>query len=164
MKTDALRAMRRTLIWVIDSFGCGALPDASDYGDVGSNTGKHICDALKGASWPHLTAAGLGNAVDLLGQTWPGVPPVDFPETSFGVLAEASPGKDTTTGHWELAGFQLEQPLRVFAQTGPAFPGELLAAVKAEFDCGILGNENASGTEIIQRFGDAHLETGDPIF
>lgn len=156
--------MRRTLIWVIDSFGCGALPDASVYGDIGSNTGQHICEAMKGAKWPQLTAAGLGNAVELLGQTWTGVPAVERPNASYGVLAEASPGKDTTTGHWELAGVRIEQALRVFPQTGPAFPESLLDAVKAQFGCGILGNESASGTEIIQRLGDKHIETSDPIF
>lgn len=156
--------MRRTLIWVIDSFGCGALPDAADYGDAGSNTGQHICEFVQGANWPNLTAAGLGNAVELLGQTWLGVPAVENPEASFGVLAEASPGKDTTTGHWELAGVRLDQPLRVFPQEGPAFPEELLDAVKERFNCGILGDESASGTEIIQRLGDTHLESGDPIF
>ena len=156
--------MKRTIIWVIDSFGCGALPDADAYGDVGSNTGLHICQAVDGASWPNLKHAGLGNASQILGQNWPGVEPVDAPTSSFGVLAEASPGKDTTTGHWELAGVTLDQPLQVFPQTGPAFPESLLSVVREEYQCDILGNESASGTEIIQRLGTDHVKTGYPIF
>ena len=156
--------MRRSIVWVIDSFGCGALPDAEAYGDVGSNTGMHICEVMKGADWPNLKEAGLGNAVSLLGQNWPGVAPVGRPSYSYGVMAEKSPGKDTTTGHWELSGLVLEKPLRVFPQEGPAFPGFLLEAVRSEFGCDVLGNESASGTEIIQRLGVEHLETGQPIF
>ncbi|MGB0370406.1 MAG: phosphopentomutase [Opitutales bacterium] len=156
--------MRRSIIWVIDSFGCGALPDAEAYGDVGSNTGLHICDAVGGAQWPHLKAAGLGNAVGLLKQAWSGVDAVGAPGFSYGVMAEASPGKDTTTGHWELAGVTLEKSLHVFPQSGPAFPEWLLEKVCAEFGCEILGNESASGTEIISRLGAEHLRTGDPIF
>ncbi|MEM7671833.1 MAG: phosphopentomutase [Verrucomicrobiota bacterium] len=156
--------MRRSIIWVIDSFGCGALPDADAYGDVGSNTGLHICQAMNGAKWPELTAAGLGNAVSLLEQVWAGVPAIDDPAFGFGIMAEASPGKDTTTGHWELAGVRLDKPLHVFPQTGPAFPEWLLERVSAEFACDILGNESASGTEIIQRLGAQHLKRGAPIF
>ena len=156
--------MPRSFLIVIDSFGCGALPDAADYGDVGSNTGLHICEAVGGAHWPNLTRWGLGNAVSLLEQTWPGVSATETPRAAFGVMAEASPGKDTTTGHWEIAGVVLDKPLHVFPQSGRAFPEFLLEAVRTEYACGILGDVAASGTEIIARLGDEHRASGDPIF
>jgi len=88
----------RAFLLVIDSFGIGELPDAAQYGDVGSNTAVHIGRAVGGVKWPNLTRMGLGNASRLLGQDLPGAPAQDAPAASFAVMKEVSPGKDTTTG------------------------------------------------------------------
>jgi len=153
----------RAFLLVIDSFGIGALPDAADYGDAGSNTAVHIGRAVGGVKWPQLTGLGLGNAARLLGEDLPGSPAQTAPAASFAVMQEVSPGKDTTTGHWELAGFQLEKPFPVFPPAFPSFPPELLARLKALSGFEFLGNKAASGTEIIEEFGAEHLATGKPI-
>ncbi len=93
-----LKVFRRCILIVIDSFGIGALPDASLYGDEGSNTALHICRAVPDPKWPTLQTLGLGNCATILGKTLPGCEPSKDPLASFGVLAEKSPGKDTTTG------------------------------------------------------------------
>lgn len=153
----------RAFLLVIDSFGIGALPDAAQYGDVGSNTAVHIGRAVGGVKWPQLTRMGIGNAARLLGEDLPGAPVQKAPEASFGVMREVSPGKDTTTGHWELAGFQLEKPFPVFPPAFPSFPPELLQRLTALSGYEFLGNKAASGTEIIEELGAEHLRTGKPI-
>lgn len=154
----------RAVLLVIDSFGIGALPDAETYGDSGSNTALHICQTVSEIRWPHLQRLGLGNAAQLLGWELPGVPAARSPAAHFAVMREKSAGKDTTTGHWELAGLVLDQPFHYFSQEPPSFPAELLNPFRKEFACDILGNTGASGTEIIARLGEEHLETGNPIF
>ncbi len=144
-------------------FGIGALPDAQDYGDVGSNTAVHIGRAVGGARWPYLTHLGLGNAARLLGEDLPGSPAQAAPQASYGVMREVSPGKDTTTGHWELAGFQLEKAFPVFPPAFPSFPAQLLARITGLTGYEFLGNKAASGTEIIEELGAEHLATGKPI-
>lgn len=153
----------RAFLLVIDSFGIGALPDAADYGDVGSNTAVHIGTAVGGVKWPNLTRLGLGNASVLLGQDLPGAPVQAAPLASYGVMREVSPGKDTTTGHWELAGFQLAQPFPVFPPTFPSFPPQLLSRLTEVSGYEFVGNKAASGTEIIEELGTEHLKTGKPI-
>lgn len=153
----------RTFLLVIDSFGIGALPDARDYGDEGSNTAVHIGRAVGGVKWPNLTRMGLGNAAGLLGEDLPGAPVQSQPTASFGVMKEVSPGKDTTTGHWEMAGFQLEKPFPVFPPSFPSFPPELLTRLTAVSGYEFLGNKAASGTQIIEELGAQHLATGKPI-
>ena len=153
----------RFILVVIDSFGIGALPDAGMYGDEGSNTALHVAQSVPGPKWPYLKKLGLGNCSLLLGNDLPGCEAEDELEASWGVMRELSPGKDTTTGHWELAGLVLERPFRVFPARYPSFPGELVEAFAAATGRGILGNTAASGTEIIERFGAEHIRSGSPI-
>ncbi len=148
---------------VIDSFGIGALPDAPLYGDEGANTALHICESIPESKWPFLTSLGLGNASEILGNPLPGCPPVSAPLADYCVMAEKSPGKDTTTGHWELAGIILDKPFTTFPPDFPSFPKELTDAFLREVSSGYLGNFAASGTEIIKELGGKHLETGFPI-
>ena len=112
--------MRATIL-VIDSFGIGELPDAESYGDKGSNTALHICEQIPGPLWPHMKEMGLGNASSLLGNELPGCEAVDKPLALYGVMAEKSPGKDTTTGHWELAGIVWINHLLCFPRSIPPF-------------------------------------------
>lgn len=153
----------KAAIIVIDSFGIGSLPDACDYGDRGANTVLHVCENIEGIHLPNLTRCGLGNCSEILGNPLPGVPAVPRPLASYGVMAERSPGKDTTTGHWELAGIVMERPFPVFSPAAPSFPSEIIEPFCWAIGTSVLGNEAASGTEIIERFGEAHLESGQPI-
>ncbi|QEN07591.1 phosphopentomutase [Oceanispirochaeta crateris] len=155
--------MRATVL-VIDSFGMGELPDARAYGDVGSNTALHICEHMNQPLWPTMKAMGLGNASELLGNPLPGCESVPSPEASFGVMKETSPGKDTTTGHWEMAGIVLDKAFSQFPKDFPSFPDSLVKEFVSRTGCGgILGNKAASGTEIIEELGEEHLKTGFPI-
>ncbi len=153
----------RAVVLVIDSFGIGALPDAGEYNDAGANTALHICEQVPGENWPVLKKWGLGYASRLLGPDLPGCEAVEGPEASFGVMAEASPGKDTTTGHWELAGLILDKAFYVFPQEYPSFPEELLKPFRERTGRGVIGNKAASGTAIINELGDEHRRTGDLI-
>ena len=151
------------VVLVIDSFGIGAMPDANEYGDSGANTALHICEYTSGEKWPTLKKLGLGNASRILGQGLPGCESVPAPPASYGVMAERSPGKDTTTGHWELAGVVLDKPFPTFPPEYPSFPAELLQAFEKRTGRGVIGNCAASGTVIIQDLGDEHVATGKPI-
>ncbi len=152
------------ILLVIDSFGIGSLPDAEEYGDVGANTAVHIGRAVGGAKWPNLQAMGLGNVAVLTGEEIPGCPPVTALPGVFGAMSEKSPGKDTTTGHWEMAGIVLEKPFPVFPESHPSFPDELVHSFISETGVpGILGNKAASGTVIIEELGEEHLKSGKPI-
>jgi phosphopentomutase len=156
--------LMRATVLVIDSFGIGALPDAGDYGDVGSNTALHICEQMNRPLWPVMKSLGLGNASDLLGNPLPGCEAVSEPGASFGVMKETSPGKDTTTGHWEMAGIVLEKAFTQFPKEYPSFPEDLVNEFVSRTGCGgILGNKAASGTQIIEELGEEHLKTGFPI-
>ncbi|MCK5682760.1 phosphopentomutase [bacterium] len=147
----------QAILLIIDSFGVGALPDANLYGDEGSNTALHICEAYPEKKWPFLQNFGLGNCTKLLGYQLPGCEPVRNPEASFGVMAQASAGKDTTTGHWELAGVILNPPFSTFPPAFPSFPEKLLQDLKNMTGHKILGNKSASGTIIIEELGPAHM-------
>lgn len=154
----------RVFLLVIDSFGIGCAPDAADYGDEGANTAAGIGRTVGGANWPNLQAMGLGNAAALTGNEIPGCPPVASTKSWFGALRERSPGKDTTTGHWEMAGIELKEPFHVFPSGPPSFPPRLIADFIAETGVpGILGDKAASGTEIIKELGEEHLTSGKPI-
>lgn len=153
----------KTIVLVIDSLGIGALPDADTYGDSGANTILHICEHHPGPKWPTLRHMGLGNAAELLGTPLPGCAAVKEPTADFAVLGQKSPGKDSTTGHWELADIVLERPFDVFPKGPPALPPELIAAVEEEGGVRFIGNYAASGTEIIDELGREHVETGNPI-
>src|SRR5690625_491124 len=145
--------MPTVTIIVLDSVGVGALPDADSFGDAGAHTLDHTVNQ-SGITLPNLTRFGLGNieGVNSLGRT-------ETPEAACGRLAEVSAGKDTTTGHWEFMGIQLETPFRTFTE----FPDEVMAAFDAATGRGHLGNYPASGTDIIRELGAEHLETGKPV-
>jgi phosphopentomutase len=145
----------RAVVLVLDSVGVGALPDAADYGDAGSNTLGNTARAVAGLTMPNLGAMGLGNITDVAG-----VPPVSAPTASWGRNAESSAGKDTTTGHWEMMGMRLESAFPTYPD---GFPADVMTAWERETGLGWLGNHAASGTVIIQELGDEHVRTGKPI-
>lgn len=150
--------MKRAIIIVLDSVGIGELPDAADFGDVGSNTLVNIKKARPQTSLPHMAALGLGNIqgedIALLGK-------VEAPTGAFAKMAERSIGKDTTTGHWEMAGIITERPFPTYTEQG--FPKEVMDAFEAAIGTKTLGNYAASGTEIINVLGEEHKKTGYPI-
>jgi phosphopentomutase len=145
----------RAVVMVLDSVGVGELPDAGDYGDTGSNTLGNTARAVGGLDTPHLGAMGLGNIIDV-----EGVPRVLSPTACWGRCLEISPGKDTTTGHWEMMGVVLSEPFPTYPE---GFPDEVMQEFTRLSGTGYLGNYAASGTEIIQVLGDEHVATGDPI-
>ncbi len=147
----------RALLLVVDSFGVGALPDAHLYGDEGANTALHICRGVENVRWSNLHKLGLGNCSALLSHILPGCEPVQQSTASYGVMAEASSGKDTITGHWELAGIVLKNPFHTFPLQYPSFPVELVQDFKEQTGYGVLGNKGGSGTAIIEELGQDHL-------
>jgi len=154
----------RIFLLVIDSLGIGALPDASHYNDEGSHTIAGIGREAGPICWPNLQAMGLGNAALLTGETLNGCPANDSPTALNGVARARSVGKDTTTGHWEMAGIVLEKAFPVFPAAPPSFPEQLISDfVRLTGVPGILGNKAASGTAIIEELGEEHLATGKPI-
>lgn len=141
---------------MLDGVGIGALPDAAAYGDEGTNTLANTARAVGGLKLPNLQKLGLGRI-----DTIEGVPPLTSAEGCFGKLAERSKGKDSTTGHWELAGVITEKAFPTYAN---GFPKDLLDLFLSRTGCkGYLGNKPASGTEIINELGDDHVRTGFPI-
>lgn len=145
---------RITLI-VLDGAGIGAMPDAPDWGDAGSDTFGHICESRQ-LRLPNLQSLGLGNIRQLTG-----VPPSDNPRGAFGKCALKSNGKDTTTGHWEMAGIVLEHAFPTYPK---GFPQPLIDDfIQRTQVPGVLGNFPASGTEIIKQLGDEHVRTKKPI-
>lgn len=148
----------KAVLLIIDSFGVGALPDANLYGDEGANTALHICEALPFKKWPQLQKLGLGNCANLLGYTLPGCEPIQNPLASYAVMAQASAGKDTTTGHWELAGIKLAKPFHTFPKSFPSFPRKLVNDFQEITGITIIGNRGASGTAIIEDLGPAHMQ------
>ncbi len=143
---------KRVINIVMDSVGIGAAHDADKYGDVGSDTFGHIAEHVGGLSMPNMASLGLGNLHKIIG-----VDPVDAPKAYYQRLQEASLGKDTMTGHWEMMGLYIDAPFITFTETG--FPDDLLAALEAETGYGIIGNKAASGTEIIDELGEEHMAT-----
>lgn len=149
--------MTRAIIMVIDSMGIGAMPDCRDFGDIPEcNTLKHVCEYNKGLNVPNLEKMGLGNLQD-----FEGIKKVENPTATYATLVEKSKGKDTTTGHWEIAGITLD---RAFATFPNGFPDELIEKFIKETKCGgILANRPASGTAIIAELNDEHHKTKFPI-
>jgi len=150
-----LRRRVRCLLITLDGVGCGALPDADQFGDEGVNTLAHVAEATGGLKLPNLGALGLGNILPLAG-----VPPAPRPQAMFGKLREQSRGKDTTVGHWELMGVVTKKPFPVYPQ---GFPLEVIESFEQATGKGILGNIPASGTQIINELGEEHLRTGSLI-
>lgn len=146
---------RRVILIVLDSVGVGELPDAALYGDTGSNTLANTAKAVGGLHLPNLARLGLGNIIPILG-----VPPTNQPAAAWGKMAEQSAGKDTTTGHWEIAGLILDKPFPTYPN---GFPREIMEPFEQAIGRKTLGNYPASGTEIIAELGAEHMETGYPI-
>jgi phosphopentomutase len=149
------KQIKRIVLIVLDSVGCGDAPDAQAYGDAGANTLGNLARAIGGLPLANLGKLGLGNLTAIQG-----VPPVDRAEGVFGRLTEVSAGKDTTTGHWELAGVILDQPFPTYPN---GFPADWMAQFEARIGRKTLGNYPASGTEIIKELGEEHMRTGKPI-
>jgi phosphopentomutase len=145
----------RVCVLVCDSWGVGDAPDASAYGDDGSDTLGNTSRAVGGLRVPNLEALGIGHLT-----TIEGVAPRAEPGTAHGRATEVSAGKDTTTGHWEMMGIRLERPFPLFPE---GFPPDIIEPFEREIGRGVLGNVPASGTEIIERLGEEHLRTGFPI-
>jgi phosphopentomutase len=142
----------RACVIVLDAVGAGALPDAADFGDDGSDTLGNVARAVGGLDLPNLEALGLGNVEPLEGcPPQPGAPAV------AGRLVERSKGKDTTTGHWELMGVVTPQPMPTYPH---GFPHDVIDPFMHRTGRGVLGNKPASGTEIIQELGEEHQRTG----
>ena len=143
------------IIWIVlDSVGIGEMPDAAAYGDLGSDTLGNIV-RKRGLKVPNLCAMGLGNLKPV-----DGLPPAAEPTGCYGRCTLASPGKDTTTGHWEMAGIHLERPFPLFPN---GFPREILDPFEERIGRAVIGNMAASGTEIIAELGEEHMRTGSPI-
>lgn len=149
------KMIQRVILIVLDSVGVGELPDAAKYGDEGSNTLGNLAKAVGGLALPNMEKLGLGNIIDI-----EGVPAAKHPIGAYGKAAEKSAGKDTTTGHWELAGVISERPFPVYPD---GFPPEVIEVFEKRIGRKVLGNKVASGTEIIKELGDEHVRTGMPI-
>ena len=141
----------RALLLVLDSAGCGHAPDAAAYGDVGADTLGHIFAAQPALALPALFSLGLGQII--------AADHAPEPTASYGRMRERSAGKDTTTGHWEIAGVILDQPFATY----PAFPAELVHVIEQEARITFLGNYAQSGTTILAELGAEHVRTGHPI-
>jgi len=145
----------RRVTWIVlDSVGIGEMPDAAAYGDSGSDTLGNIA-RQRTLHLPNLERLGLGNIKPLAHVT-----PAEHPSAAFGRCALASPGKDTTTGHWEMAGIHLAKPFPLYPS---GFPPEIMRKFEEKIGRGTLGNCAASGTEIIKQLGEEHMRTGNPI-
>jgi phosphopentomutase len=145
-------AADRVILIVLDSVGVGELPDAASYGDQGSNTVGNVAKAVP-LKVPGLRSLGLGRLVDIGGGR-------EAARGAFGRMAERSPGKDSVTGHWEIAGLVLDRPFPTFPE---GFPPRVIAELERRIGRGTLANTVASGTAIVERLGDEHVRTGRPI-
>jgi len=145
----------RVLLIVMDGVGIGALPDAGDFGDEGSNTLVNIAIAMGSLDLPNMARMGLGNIEPI-----PGVEPMKTAIACYGKLAELSKGKDTTTGHWEITGVISTDPFPTYPK---GFPAEIIDKFEKAIKRKVLGNVVASGTEIIKELGQEHMKTGFPI-
>ena len=145
----------RTIWIVLDSVGIGAMPDAAAFGDPPHADTLGNIARLRGLTLPNMASLGLGNIKPLIG-----IAPVRVPEASYGRCTLASPGKDTTTGHWEMVGVHLDRPFPLYPN---GFPPEIMQEFERRIGRSSLGNKAASGTEIIQELGVEHMRTGSPI-
>lgn len=149
--------MKRAIVMVIDSMGTGAMPDCKEFNDIPEcNTLKHVCEFNNGLNVPNMEKMGLGNIQD-----YKGIKKVKNPTAQYGIMEEKSKGKDTTTGHWEMAGLVSSKPFATFPN---GFPTELVNEFVKETNCGgILANRPASGTAIIAELNNEHHKTKYPI-
>ncbi|MGH7205434.1 MAG: phosphopentomutase [Nitrospiraceae bacterium] len=147
--------VKRVILMVLDGVGVGELPDAAEYGDVGSNTLAHVAEAVGGLALPNLEALGLGH----IGH-FAGIRTMGQPDGCFGKMGQLSKGKDSTAGHWEMAGIILDTPFPTYPN---GFPQDILDQFQQTIGRKVLGNRMASGTEIITELGEEHVRTGAPI-
>ena len=147
---------KRIFTVVIDSLGAGEMPDASSYGDAGTDTLGHIAANVEAFKIPNLQKLGIANLKDLAG-----IAPVEKPLAYYGKLREASNGKDTMTGHWEMMGLHITTPFKTFTETG--FPKELIDELSKRTGRTIIGNKSASGTEILDELAEEEIATGHMI-
>lgn len=150
-----MKSFKRVFLVVMDSVGIGEAPDAEQFNDKGAHTLGHIAEHMNGLSMPHMGALGLSNIREIQG-----IEKAAQPKAHYTTMVEASNGKDTMTGHWEIMGLYIDQPFRTFPD---GFPEELLNQIKEKTGRGIVGNKPASGTEILTELGQHHMETGDLI-
>jgi len=155
VQTHEVSLFRRAVILVADGAGCGGAPDAAAYGDAGADTLGNVARASGGLRLPNLEALGLGHLTRIAG-----VAAAPAPSGAWGAMREASAGKDTITGHWEMAGLVTEEAMPAFPH---GFPPAVTDALRAASGRDLLGNKTASGTVIIDELGPQHLATGDLI-
>ncbi|MBU5595233.1 phosphopentomutase [Amphibacillus sp. MSJ-3] len=146
---------KRIFLIVLDSVGIGEAPDAADFNDVGADTLGHIAEHIGGLNMPTMGQLGLSNIREIKG-----IEKANRPLAYYTKMEEASVGKDTMTGHWEIMGLYIDQPFQTFAN---GFPDQLLDELKQRTGRGIIGNKPASGTEILVELGEEHMRTGDLI-
>lgn len=146
------KSFKRIHLIVMDSVGIGEAPDANAFGDTGSDTLGHIAEKMNGLTMPNLGKMGLSNIKPIKG-----IQPVEDSIAYFGKMQEASVGKDTMTGHWEIMGLNINQPFKVYPN---GFPDELIAALEQKTGRKVIGNKPASGTEILDELGQEHMDTG----
>jgi len=151
-----MKKYKRIFTIVIDSLGIGEMTDSKEYGDVGADTLKHISESVENFKIPNLQKLGLANLHHIKH-----VDPVEKPLGHFMKMGEASVGKDTMTGHWEMMGLRIETPFKTFTDTG--FPKELLDELTKRTGHNIVGNKSSSGTEILDELAEHQIETGDMI-
>lgn len=151
-----MKRYKRIFTIVIDSLGIGAMDDAEKYGDIGVNTLGHIAESVDRLNIPNLQKLGIANLCRLKN-----IEPVAKPLGYYGELKETSVGKDTMTGHWEMMGLNIDKPFQTFTETG--FPKELIDELEKRFGHKIVGNKSASGTEILDEYGEHEIATGDVI-
>jgi len=147
--------IKRVAVIVLDGVGAGELPDASEYGDLGSNSLSNTARVLGGLNLPNMGEMGIGNITPM-----EGVPPRELTRGAYGKCQEISKGKDSVTGHWELMGVEVKKPFPTYPN---GFPKEVLEEFKRLTGLDVLGNKPASGTEIIKELGEEHIRTGKPI-
>ncbi|MCI8348652.1 MAG: phosphopentomutase [Firmicutes bacterium] len=148
--------MSKVVLIVTDSMGVGALPDAADYGDIGADTFGHILEKNRDLKIPNLKKLGIGNIDDV---AWSDLACAE-PMGAFGKMAEISRGKDTITGHWEIAGIYTDTPFKTYPD---GFPQSFISEFEKNIGVGVLGNYPTSGTEVIEKLGPEHEATGKPI-
>lgn len=146
------KPFKKIHVVVLDSVGIGEAPDAANFGDVGSHTLGHIAEKMNGLTMPHMESFGLANIEPLQGMQ-----ATDKPKAYYGKMQEASVGKDTMTGHWEIMGLNIDKPFKVYPE---GFPAELIAELEKRTGRKVLCNKPASGTQVIEDFGKEHMETG----
>ncbi|BDH61332.1 phosphopentomutase [Lysinibacillus sp. PLM2] len=147
-----MKPFKKVHLIVMDSVGIGEAPDAQKFGDLGADTLGHIAEEMNGLTMPNLEALGLSNIREIKG-----IKKFHTPKAFYGKMQEASVGKDTMTGHWEIMGLNIDKPFKVYPD---GFPEKLVALLEEKTGRKVIGNKPASGTEIIEELGKEHMETG----